>query len=330
MAQRYRQFLGTKPGIVVELIDSANSPYVVRTSDGFEFSISAEDFRNYYRAEGDPTPLQWSPFITDPATGLVESEKMAEVIETVHTAESVFEEFGKARSFLRDAITVLQRQPLSDLNQFRAELQKVGWDPDLVTEELLAKSRKIPDQIRELLMSETCGVFELPTGSDGEQAVNGSLTTGGQHARVEAKPVSSKKPSPKSRRVEMKNAELAVEGDLLTITVDLSKEFGPSKSGKTTIIASSEGNKSIPGRPEKIGLNIYKQEAKRAVKGRRQTFKNVETDVKGDALTIKVDLSKEFGPSRSGKTVIVASTEGNQLVYGREEKIGLNVYRKVE
>ena len=57
----------------------------------------------------------------------------------------------------------------------------------------------------------------------------------------------------------MKNVELTVEGTMLTIKVDLSQDFGPSSSGKTTIIASTEGNISIPGREEKIGLNIYKK-----------------------------------------------------------------------
>ena len=57
----------------------------------------------------------------------------------------------------------------------------------------------------------------------------------------------------------MKNVELTVEGTMLTIKVDLSKDFGPSSSGKTTIIASTEGNVSIPNREEKIGLNIYKK-----------------------------------------------------------------------
>ena len=59
----------------------------------------------------------------------------------------------------------------------------------------------------------------------------------------------------------MKNVELTVEGTMLTIKVDLSLEFGPSSSGKTTIIASTEGNISIPGREEKIGLNIYKKKS---------------------------------------------------------------------
>ena len=57
----------------------------------------------------------------------------------------------------------------------------------------------------------------------------------------------------------MKNVEMIVEGTMLTIKVDLSKEFGPSSSGKTTIIATTEGNVNVPDREEKIGLNIYKK-----------------------------------------------------------------------
>ena len=58
----------------------------------------------------------------------------------------------------------------------------------------------------------------------------------------------------------MKNVEMTVEGNILTIKVDLAKEFGPSSSGKTIIIATTEGNISIPGREEKkIGLNVYKK-----------------------------------------------------------------------
>lgn len=57
-------------------------------------------------------------------------------------------------------------------------------------------------------------------------------------------------------------------------------------------------------------------------------MKNVEMTVSGNILTIKVDLTKEFGPSASGKTTIIASTEGNITIPEREEKVGLNVYRK--
>jgi ABC-type molybdate transport system ATPase subunit len=58
----------------------------------------------------------------------------------------------------------------------------------------------------------------------------------------------------------MKNVEMNLEGNILTIKVDITKEFGPSSSGKTIIIASTEGNISIPDKDEvKIGLNVYKK-----------------------------------------------------------------------
>jgi hypothetical protein len=57
----------------------------------------------------------------------------------------------------------------------------------------------------------------------------------------------------------MKNVEMSVEGNVLTIRVDLSKDYGPSSSGKTIIVASTEGNVSIPDRDEKLGLNVYRK-----------------------------------------------------------------------
>jgi hypothetical protein len=58
-------------------------------------------------------------------------------------------------------------------------------------------------------------------------------------------------------------------------------------------------------------------------------MKNVEMKAEGNILTIKVDLTKECGPSSSGKTIIIASTEGNVAIDGHEEiKVGLNIYKK--
>jgi hypothetical protein len=34
-------------------------------------------------------------------------------------------------------------------------------------------------------------------------------------------------------------------------------------------------------------------------------MKNIEMKIDGDILTIKVDVTKEFGPSASGKTIIL-------------------------
>jgi hypothetical protein len=62
---------------------------------------------------------------------------------------------------------------------------------------------------------------------------------------------------------------------------------------------------------------------------RKKDMKNVEMKAEGNTLTIKVDLTKEFGPSSSGKTIIIASTEGNIAIDGHEEiKVGLNIYKK--
>jgi len=56
----------------------------------------------------------------------------------------------------------------------------------------------------------------------------------------------------------MQNVETKVEGNKLHITVDLSKSFGPSSTGKTTIVASSKGNVEVaPG--VKMGINVYKK-----------------------------------------------------------------------
>lgn len=61
----------------------------------------------------------------------------------------------------------------------------------------------------------------------------------------------------------MKNIELKIEGNKLIIEVDLEKEYGPSSSGKSLTIASTEGNIAVPGREEvKMGINIYKPRPK--------------------------------------------------------------------
>lgn len=58
----------------------------------------------------------------------------------------------------------------------------------------------------------------------------------------------------------MKNVDMIVNGNILEIKIDLTKNFGPSASGKTEIIATTAGNVSIPDNDDvKIGLNIYKK-----------------------------------------------------------------------
>jgi len=56
---------------------------------------------------------------------------------------------------------------------------------------------------------------------------------------------------------------------------------------------------------------------------------NTKISRKGNVLTITIDLSKKGTPSSSGKSLVVASTEGNQPIEGEGGfVIGLNVYTK--
>lgn len=59
-------------------------------------------------------------------------------------------------------------------------------------------------------------------------------------------------------------------------------------------------------------------------------MKNTKMRVEGSRLIIEVNLDAEAALSKSGKTMIVASTSGNIRIPNREERIGLNVYRKIE
>lgn len=56
-------------------------------------------------------------------------------------------------------------------------------------------------------------------------------------------------------------------------------------------------------------------------------MKNVQVKTEGKKLMITVDLTKDFGPSKSGKSILIASTEGNQEI-SKNTYVGLNVYKK--
>lgn len=55
-----------------------------------------------------------------------------------------------------------------------------------------------------------------------------------------------------------KGISYSIEGSKLTMVIDLSKNYGKSTSGKSTIIATSSGNTPLDGMEGvKVGLNIY-------------------------------------------------------------------------
>ena len=56
----------------------------------------------------------------------------------------------------------------------------------------------------------------------------------------------------------MKNIKISTKESTLTLTIDLSKTQGPSKSGKSIVIATTGGNKEIaPG--IYLGANVYRK-----------------------------------------------------------------------
>jgi len=56
-------------------------------------------------------------------------------------------------------------------------------------------------------------------------------------------------------------------------------------------------------------------------------MQNVNAQVKGNILTITVDLSQRLGPSSTGKTEMIATTKGNAKAPGVPAvSFGLNVF----
>ena len=59
-----------------------------------------------------------------------------------------------------------------------------------------------------------------------------------------------------------------------------------------------------------------------------QLGENVEARVEEERLIIVIDLTHRGGRSVSGKTIRVASTEGNRPIPGTEVIVGINAYCK--
>ena len=58
-------------------------------------------------------------------------------------------------------------------------------------------------------------------------------------------------------------------------------------------------------------------------------MQNIEMETIGNTLTIKIDLSKRLKKSASGKSMMIASTEGNKVVQ-KNIRIGINCYDVVK
>lgn len=56
------------------------------------------------------------------------------------------------------------------------------------------------------------------------------------------------------------NISGSISGNVLTLTIDLSKRLGPSKSGKTMLIATTGSAKPVGASGAVAGINIYTKE----------------------------------------------------------------------
>jgi len=57
--------------------------------------------------------------------------------------------------------------------------------------------------------------------------------------------------------------------------------------------------------------------------------RNVNGEMQGNTLVLRIDLSQPGTESKSGKSEVIGSTNGNVGVPGTDVKVGLNVYRSV-
>jgi hypothetical protein len=328
MSQEYEQFLGSRPGLIVQLVDSGTSPYTLRTSDGFEFIVSADDFNNFYRLRGEKNPARWEKLVTDDSTGLIDTQIIAPLIELVHHFEIAYNDFSKARYFLRWTMKKIMEGSGDFVTLARKKLARDSRSPELISDDDLKRLLQIDEKQKELLLSATCAVISWPVGKPSDSIVSGLAP----EKKIKSENVRKKtsEVSPGTTISRMKNVEILIDENMMTIMIDLSKDLGPSKSGRNNLVATTEGNKTIPGRDAKIGLTVYRETSPKVVKkGAKDSFKNVRMEVDQDILTLFVDLTIEVGPSKSGKNMILATTGGNQLVFSRPEKIGLNVYRAI-
>lgn len=57
----------------------------------------------------------------------------------------------------------------------------------------------------------------------------------------------------------MRNVTVGVDGAVLTITIKLDEPGLRSSSGKSMVVASTEGQVDVPGTDLRLGLNVFRR-----------------------------------------------------------------------
>lgn len=61
-----------------------------------------------------------------------------------------------------------------------------------------------------------------------------------------------------------------------------------------------------------------------------QLGRNVEVSIKANKLIITIDLKQKGVPSKSGKSIVLATTLGNKFIPDAGVNLGLNVYKPLQ
>lgn len=70
--------------------------------------------------------------------------------------------------------------------------------------------------------------------------------------------MTTKKASATNGTVIGRNVSVELDGNMLTIRADIGAETTTSGSGKSEVVASTNGNVAVPGTDLKLGLNLYR------------------------------------------------------------------------
>ncbi len=139
------------------------------------------------------------------------------------------------------------------------------------------------------------------------------------------KNVSSKRPKTK----KLDNIKTEIKGNNLILKFNITKELGKSSTEKTIIVANSHGEAQIKDTDLNFGMYAFKYETKKDVRDKKpEAMQNIDVKLGGNTAVIKVDMRRNFGPSSTGKSTIVASSRGNKLIKDSGIYFGLNVYKK--
>jgi len=131
---------------------------------------------------------------------------------------------------------------------------------------------------------------------------------------------------------KMDNLEVTMNENELELSFDNTMEFGLSKTGKTIIVATSRGGHRINGTDLNFTFSAYKYPDSKATtnyksKKKQKDVQNIAISIAVDITTMTIDMSKDFGTSASGKSVIIASSRGNKRLESTNIYYGLNIYK---